>query len=203
MAGRAGGGGCPLTKLEADLTEAVGFMDSNSRTAAGLAVKAFLEFIYAHPHLAAQGFSRPVFDLLAALDDLDEGRVAPMLKPAQFGNRPPERTVRQRAKAYVCFCVDQLMGIGENLKTACTAAARVGRKRHLAFGGRADTPDWKTIKGWRDGMSKLRGDNTQRVALEALRREAAQGRAAMPWSKAEILDFLDRDLRSLGKSALE
>jgi hypothetical protein len=192
-----------LTKLEADLTEAVGFMDSNSRTAAGLAVRACLKFVHAHPHLAAQGFSRPLFGLLAALDDLDKGGVAPMLKPALFGNRPPERAVRQRAKAYACFCVDQLMGIGENLEAACTVAARVWRKRHLAFGGRADTSDWKTIKGWRDGVSKLRGDRTQRIALDALRRETAHGMAAMSWSKAEILDLLDRNLKSLGKSALE
>jgi hypothetical protein len=198
-----GGRQPPLGQLEADLKEAVVLMDSNSRKAAGLAVKACLEFVYAHPHLTAQSLSRPLFDLLAALNDLDQGIRSAMLEPALFGNRPPERAVRQQAKAYACFCVDQLKGIGVDVASACKAASRVWEQCHCSFGGRAGTPPWKTIKDWRYRTSKLRGDNTQRVVLETVRREAAQGMAAGPWSKDEILDQLDRNLRSLGKSALE
>jgi len=181
--------------------EALGFIDCDSRRAAGLAVKACLEFVRAHRHLAAQNLTRPLFDLLAALD-LDKGTRPAMLEPALFGNRPPERAVRQQAKAYACFCVDQLIGIGQDLATACKAVAGIWQARRLAFGGRVDTPRWKTIKGWRDRVSKLRDDNTQRVTLEALR-AAAPGMAAVSWSKNEILDLLDRNLRRLGKSALE
>ena len=203
MARRPEGGDRPLAQLEADLTEALDFMDSNSRRAAGLAVRACLEFVQAHRRLASKGLTRPLFDLLAALDDLDKGIRPAMFEPVVYGNRPPERAVRQRAKAYACFCVDQLIGIGEDAASACKAAARVWGQRHLSFGGRASTPSWKTIKGWRDRTSKLSKDNRQRLVLEALRREAAQGMASVPWSKDEILDLLDRNLRSLGKSALE
>jgi hypothetical protein len=203
MSRRLKGGTLPFAKLEADLKEAVVFMDSNSRRAAGLAVWACLEFVYAHRHLTAQSLTRPLFILLAALDDLDKGIRPAMLEPTRFGNRPPERAARQQAKAYACFCVDQLKGIGVDVASACKAASLVWERCHCSFGGRDGTPPWKTIKGWRYRTSKLCGDNTQRVVLETLQREAAQGMAAGPWSKDEILDQLDRNLRSLGKSALE
>jgi hypothetical protein len=202
MSGRLKVGSLPLAKLEADLKEAVVFMESNSRRAAELAVKACLGFVYAHPHLAAQGLTRPLFDPLAALDDLDKGIRPAMFKPALFGNRPPERAVGQQAKAYACFCVDQLKGIGVDVASACKAASRVWERRHGSLGG-VGTPSWKRIKDWRYRTSKLRGDNTQRLVLETLRQEAAHGIAAGSWSQDEILDQLDRNLRSLGKSALE
>ena len=51
----------PLVKLEADLKEALSLIGSDDRKAAGFAVRATLEFVYAHPHLKSQGLTRPLY----------------------------------------------------------------------------------------------------------------------------------------------
>jgi len=102
-------------KFEADLKEAVTLMCSDSRETAKVAVKAALEFVHAHKELAALNLHRPFYTLLAALDGLEEGRVAPLLKPAPVDHRPPDSVVKQEAQAYAywsnmgCRLVD---GIG-------------------------------------------------------------------------------------------
>jgi hypothetical protein len=189
-------------KFEADLKEAVTLMDSDTRMAVGLAVKAAWEFVDAHKQLAAQGLHRPFFALVAALSDLNEGRLATWLKPAQFGNRPPDSAMRQEAKAYACFCVDQLVKLGESVEKACKAVAEIWNKHGISFGGKLDTPPWRTIKDWRYKVSKLPAGNHQRDFIEALRKDAADNPSN--YLGMDCIAKFDRILQEMGsKAALE
>jgi hypothetical protein len=187
-----------MARLEAELKSAVEAMATNSRKGAALAVRGVLEFVHAHPHLTSQGLSQPFFALLAALEDLDHGRVAPMLQAKVFGNRPPDSSILQMAKGHACFYVDQLKAVGESLESACSIVAA-----KWTFNGfplqkkRDDTPNWKVIKGWRDGISKLPTDNAQRIVLEALRGEAKRRNGLNDMSKSALLSGLDKTLKQL------
>jgi hypothetical protein len=192
-------------KFEADLKQAVGFMERDSRMAAGLAVKAALEFVYAHQHFTEQGLNRPLYALLAALDDLNKGRVAPMLKPRRVDNRRPDSAVRKEAMAHACFCIDQLMELGESVESASKAVADVWAKHKISFGSKYDTPDWKTIRDWRYKVSKLCAGDPQRIVITTMREHAAgDDRKYMGMGKKEFIAMLDRTLSVMGsKAALE
>ncbi len=193
----------PLVKLEADLKKALGFMGDNSRKAAGLAVRATLEFTHAHPHLTSQGLTRPLYALLSALDDLDKGRVAPMLEPAYFGNRPPIGNAQREARAHASFCVDQLIGTGESLEVACKAVAKIWTQCRREVPSNFVAATWKSIKYWSDRISKLPDDDTQRVILEVLRKQFNVRPELRDMSNDEILSMLKRTLKVLAGPDLE
>ena len=193
-------------KFEADLKEAVTLMCSDSRETAKVAVKAALEFVHAHKELAALNLHRPFYTLLAALDGLEEGRVAPLLKPVQVDHRPPDSVVKQEAQAYACFCVDLLMSLGDPIEGACKAVANILVEHGMPFGGWHRAPRWRTIKHWRDEVSKLSADHPRRAILEQLREGAAEKRREFVHEdrREYVLALLNQSLKFMGgRAALE
>jgi hypothetical protein len=183
-----------LVQLEAGLREAIKHRGIDDRTAAGLALGAVLDFLYTQPHLTADSLHRPLYELLAALDDLGKGRVASMLEPpARFRNRPPDGALFRQAKGFALFAVEQLVERGDSARAACGKVALAWNKEapaHLAR--RAET-----FRSWHHRSYQLPDDDPERLALAALRKAAARDERVQVF---DILASLSRVLKTIART---
>jgi hypothetical protein len=160
--------GAALQRFKAGLKEALARLGQDDRTAARLAVRAALEFVYAHPDFTAEGLSRPLFELLAALDDLGKGRVAPMLRPISFANRHPDAATRKEARGHAIFCIDLLVASGMTVTEASRDVAKVWNA-HLTPGSAEAA--WRTVRDWYRRAADVPVGDPQRIVLDTLRKE--------------------------------
>jgi len=101
----------------------------------------------------------PLQALLWALRDLDEGAVAPIVKPRALSNRPPDISSRKVTQLYAVVTMQLLMDIGSdkrpaaNKRPAAEAVAKILGQAGMALKRtRSDESiiDWKTVAKWRD-----------------------------------------------------
>jgi hypothetical protein len=141
-----------------------------------------------------------------ALHDLDSGCVVPMLRPASgFDHRRRESSIRQVIKGYVNLYVDVLLSAGCSVEEACRVIAGELERKNFAVGmpGK-EGPPWKTVKSWRDRISKLPEDSQERRVLAALRTQYSSSRfPTMEAARAAIIDGFGKTLRPYGRAALE
>ena len=158
-----------MAQLEAGLREAIKHCGIDDRTAAGHALGAVLEFLYSQGHLTRGNLHRPLYELLAALEDLKQGRVAPMLKPVTFGNRPPDGATLRQAIGFAVFAVEQLVERGDSKTAACRKVSQVWNKEapHVSR-----TPE--TIRSWSNRSSQFPDDDPATLTLTAFRKAAQQ-----------------------------
>jgi hypothetical protein len=193
-----------VQQLAAGLRAANAELKSDSRGAAITALHAVMDFIHSVPALINQNLGTSLWALLAALQDLNHGRVVAMVAPAKVASRKREASIRKVGKAYALFCVDILISAGSNVPEACCFVAKELKRAGIVVGGRQTTPHWKSIKSWRDRISKLPSTDQERHTLEGLRK-------AVPPLKFDSLDaakkFVAGQLRELlpkmGQPALE
>jgi hypothetical protein len=158
--------------------------EESGRDASSTALRAVIEFVNAIPTLASQNLALPLVHLLSALQDLDSGRVAPMLAPAKgFDNRKPDAGMRKVQRAFAIFAVDELRRFGMSTEAACLFVVDVLKEAGVAIGGRRGAPEWKTIRAWRDDTTRRRPEDQQASVLAALRDE---GRLADDMPLAEV-----------------
>jgi hypothetical protein len=188
-------GGDALAQLEAGLREAIKHRGVDDRTAAGLALGAVLEFLYAQRHLTAENLHRPLYELLAALDDLNKGRVAPMLEPRQFGNRPPIGATFRQAKGFAVFAVEQLVERGDSRAAACRKVSQVWNKAAPHISRTAET-----IRSWCIRSPRLPNDDPETVTFTALRQAAERNERVQA---ADILATLSGVLRTITTTIAE
>ena len=145
-----------LIDLEQSLQHAASKEALDARASVILALKSVILFINSISRLESQTLAIPLVRLLSALDGLDKGQQEPLLTPTQFGNRPPEPGNRAVIKAYSVFATDCLMRAPhkEKLDDACKFVAVILINENIPSGGRANTPYWKTVKGWRSDRSR-------------------------------------------------
>lgn len=160
-----------LQSLEATLKDAKDEMQSDCRGAAITSLQGVVEFINSIPRFESQNLSLPVTALMAALHDLNVGRVGAMVTPtAGFDNRKPEASFRKVIKAYAIFCIDLLKGAGMTIDEACKFVASELKEAHVPIGGRSSTRPWKTVKNWRYDVTRP-GSGDRERPLQALRAE--------------------------------
>src|ERR1700675_69668 len=93
-----------LMQLEVGLSNAKSQLNQSSRDAAHKALCAVINFIGSIPELDDQHLTTPLWPLATALNDLDGGRVAEILKPRPgVSNRSPEPFVREVVKTFCIF----------------------------------------------------------------------------------------------------
>lgn len=110
---------------------------------------------------------------MAGLHDLNYGRVGAMLTPTRFGNRPPDPSFRKVIKAYAIFSVDELKSHGMPLNDACRFLAKLLEQANIPIGARPCTPSWRTVKTWRNEVTRLGPNDQERHTLEALRAQCS------------------------------
>ena len=194
-----------LELLESGLSQALVELGDNSRQAAVTVLETFLKFIDTVPEWNQKNLHVPIWTFLAALKDLDNGRVGSMLSPnPTVHNRKPDALVRQVIRAYAVACVNILVRLGFSVTEACRIVAQQLKRQNIAIGNRVGTPPWKTVNGWRNRRSKLSPNDTFREILDGL--EPKIGRLRF-LSREEAKEFVAGQLReliqNLGKTALE
>jgi len=88
--------------------------------------------------------------LAAALDDLDRGTVADLLKPVKVPNRPPASSAERGVTVHAALALHALMAAGEK---ANPAAAHVVRLLHRA-GIAPPRLKPRTIQNWRHALNE-------------------------------------------------
>jgi hypothetical protein len=161
-------------EYECGLKAARAEMATDSRGGAMTALQTVIQLTNAIPRWESQSLSLPLTALLAALRDLDSGRVLPMLEPKKgVDNRKPDAGFRKVQRAVASFCIDQLIAAGMNVEEASKFVAALLQKGRMPIGGRIDSPAWRTVSGWRYDAKKRRPDDQEANALAALRAECA------------------------------
>jgi hypothetical protein len=186
-----------LQQLEAGLREANAQLKEDGRRAAIAALEVVMEFLDSVPPLSDQNLATSIWALQAALKDLDHGRVVAMLAPSRkVRSRRPDPLIRKVAKAYAVFCVDILRREGSSTVEACRLVAKELKGAGFALGSRHSSPDWQTVKSWRDRVSKLPITDQTRQTLEGLR-------MALPRLKFHSLENAKKSVAGRLRSALQ
>jgi hypothetical protein len=175
--------------LEEGLKNAMSKGAIDCRDSAILALQGIISFINSIPRLESQTLAFPLVRLLSALKDLENGQQVPLLTPTRFGNRPPEPGMRAVIKAYSVFATDCLMGRGEKLEDACKFVAAILSDGNIPSGKRADTPYWKTVKGWRSDRSRRSAHRQLTDTYNALSKEC-------PYPATVPLSEIKKDLKT-------
>ena len=184
----------PLEKLELCLIEALALTAQGERMAAIAAVNAVLEFVVSIPGWERRDLGEPLWHLLTALHDLESGRVGALLAPnPEVRNRKPDAGMRKIAKAYALFCVEVLRRSGWSLTEAMGVVAKSLEENRISLGGKPDSPPWRSVKGWRDRLSKLAKDDQTRATLDGLRPHLA---SLGPLSREEARQFVKDQMRT-------
>lgn len=158
-----------LQAFEAKLRSAAEEIKENSRKAVITALQGTILFINSVPDFESDNLALPLTQLMAALHDLDSGRVLPMVTPAQIDNRPLEASFRKVIRAAAIFMIDLLVDHGLRLEEACKFVAPILERGGVKVGGRIDTPAWKTLKGWRYDHTKLHAEDQERRTLNGFK----------------------------------
>ena len=140
---------------EFNLTEAyVTFMEGlkaassearlDGRGGAISALQSVIGFLEVAPKPRDGECSLALTKLLAALHDLEQGRVPALLRPCKGGGAPPDTTLRRTVKGAASAAVDVLIARGSSVEQACRfVAAPESRSRdrrqdeRARFDGRA------------------------------------------------------------------
>jgi hypothetical protein len=135
--------------LAAELERIAADTDSNGRQRAGKSLNVILHFLMHGPgSQIALFYLSPIWSLAAALEDLESGAVAPMLKPKKINNRPPELDAYRFLKRGAVTVCTLLMKTGLTLPAAAKAVSKALNAAGLPQNsGRPLTH--KTILNWR------------------------------------------------------
>lgn len=157
------------------------------------ALHAVIAFLNSIPEWQNENPALTLVQLCAALNDLDVGRVGEIVAPAEgFDNRKPEGSFLKVKKAFAIFAVDKLKAAGLKNEEAYKFVAKIFEELTIPIRGHRNTETWKTIKGWREGVSKLAPNDQQKHTLEALRSlDQPEPR------KAETIEMMKIQLSSL------
>lgn len=163
-----------LQTLKGKLRSAQAEFQTDCRGAAITALQGVIDFINKIPAFESNKLSLPLTALMAALHDLDTGRVGKIVRPKkapELRNRPRDASFRNVVKAYSIFAVDELHGHGMPVDHACKYVTAELERAGVPIGGRSNTPSWKTVRTWRNDVSRRRADDQLRNTLDALKNE--------------------------------
>lgn len=163
------------------------------RDGAAAAVAAALEFVLSAPDWQARGLHVPLAQLMRALDDLDDGKVVAMLKPAVFAARSPDGGAVQAIRAVAALTLDRLVTLGFPARAVAGEVARTLAQAGFAV-GRGTDAGGKTVASWRYRLRRERAKGVERDIYEAFGRDMPGGDGGDPAAaKARYLAAL-RDL---------
>jgi hypothetical protein len=194
-----------LRLLEVGLKQANKELIHNSREGVITAVTAVFRFVSSIPEFDDQHLGTPLWTLVVALKDLDRGRVAQWLKQSPgVKSRVVDSWMRKMIKANAIATVDMLSRSGMKQETACRLVAKELEDASFRIGGRRGTPSWKTVKSWRDRISRLPQTDEMSSLVKQIRDQ-------VPWDelnsgangKAYAVKKLRQLMNGLGSAALE
>src|SRR5262249_53076206 len=187
-----------LQGLKYHLDHAGDITGANSRNAALASVLGVIDFLRAIPQLGYELVPPPALTALhIALADLDDGKVAALLKPEKPRGQPvlTEARLLWGCAAAAMNC---LMLSGFRKDEAGTIVARELQKLGVPFGDRRAAPVGKSISNWRD---RAMGGNPETVVDAEIYRDLCgmfKSSGNRDIDRQVVLDLLAASLRNLG-----
>ena len=142
------------------LREAAKVYAGNNRLGAGKSLGAVIN--YFDEMGLPQDLGAPLFALLAALNDLENGKQPDMLKASSPPHRPPDEIVPQLVMAQAAAAMQLLTDAGDSNEVAARAVARADK-----WGGE-NHPAWTEIVGWREKLMGAPGGDLAKAAFAAM-----------------------------------
>ena len=179
----------------------------DGRGGAITALQSVIAFVDVMPQPKGADCTLGLTKLLAALQDLEDGRASAMLCLSRAtGGSPPDSSLRKTVKGAASSAIDILVARSWSLEKACKFVAEQLKRAEVPIGGRSKTPDWQVVRGWRQRLSKLSEFDQERHTREVFRQAFASDLAAA-FNEAEVKAVLARGLQALvsgwGEKALE
>ena len=191
-----------LLKLKARLDHARDATPANGRSAALWSLLSLVEFVQAIPQLGHKIPPPALTALTAALADLENGKVAPLLEKATATVKGrPVSDQRRRLQGTAAAVMDCLMKSGFSKGEAATIVAKELQKLGIKFGDARNADAGKSISNWRDRArgGTLAEDDTEvyRALCGIFKRfvDPAAGRAT---NEQRLLGALTESLRNSG-----
>lgn len=172
----------PFEMLCVDLREAVEMFAMDERAGAGKSLAAMNDYL---DHIGVPAdLSVPSFALLAALQDLENGKQPEMLKKAKVRHRPPIAIALQLERAQAAAAMQLLMDAGDTKEVAARAVTRALEKNGVLG------LTWKEVARWRDELNTRPKDDLAASPFRALVQDyKAHGRKPRDDARALMTDF--------------
>jgi hypothetical protein len=147
-------------------------MATDSRGGAITALQSVIKFTNAISREDSQSLTLPLTAVLSALNDLNHGRVVPMLEAKKgVDNRKPDAGFRKVQRAATIFCIEKLIEAGEKSEQAARFVSAILEREGVPIGGRSSTPLSKTVRNWRNDASRRHQNDQQTHTLAAFRQD--------------------------------
>lgn len=111
---------------------------------------------------------KPLNRLSAALDDLDHGKVADVLRPVKLSHRPRNTYERELLRAYAVAALDLFMAGGMSEKEASALVARRLRNHGYTITNNKSAEDASVVRGWRKNIDNNRAKDRRDNLLREL-----------------------------------
>ena len=166
--------------------------DDGGRAGACHALCAVSEFLRAFDEPLEEHLANLLIVLSNALGDLDDGVVAPMLRPAKLSGGPPETTARGGLRATAVVTLECLRKTGMSQTEAAKLVAReLNRRGVRPLRGRRRGITAETVIYWRDDLSADHGTTFAAKVLSDMKSSVAVAPDAPPEEvRAELLQRL-------------
>ena len=193
-----------------ELAKVLKDIEDNPRTAPGInpalypcfeALKATLDFLDRLQPFRGEGrglgLTRPLWDLLAALSDLDEGVTHPMLQAVETGHRGSSMQY-QALTAWAAIAMDALMKTGT---ASDEAARRIEASRRVAAelsairtssGNRRNSITDTTVRSWRSDLNRNKGKKYAQIAWDRYTKQRAASTSSPEMLASWAMQMLTR-----------
>jgi len=158
----------------------------DARGGAQTSIQAVISFVQTIEDFHEQQLTLPLTALLDALNSLDRGAAAPIVKPSKRPGRPSDNGLTDTVKACAIFSVDVLNDSGMPLSQAYRIVARELKALGCPIKSKKDSSAAATVRGWREGLSRRRQPDQLRDTWESLQPHRAGFRKFPPdraWKK--------------------
>lgn len=193
-----------LAEVLQDIRDNPGKTPEDSKCDPGLypmleALKATVDFLDGFQPLRGAGrgvgLTRPLWDLMLALHDLERGHTHPVLRADQTGKRG-SASHYQAVTAWAAIYMDALTINGKSNSEASRLASIELTDVDVSQGNRRNSVEPKTVAGWRNELNAGRGAVLAQAAWDHYIRQRAAARTNPPhlaaWAGDELRRFVQQ-----------
>jgi hypothetical protein len=111
--------------------------------------------------------------------------------------------MRKQVKGTVVALIDLGLQLKMPIQCCCELIAAELQELNFRIGGHRDTPVWKVLKGWRDGLSKLDENGIERKVYDALKLQFPDSAAKTPSQFRDLIAHYLQSVIGPSRSVLE